>query len=183
MKDDMESRLLQLYTQKTAAVVEASAEGAAIIAGASAPLQAACANFGRTLGIAFQVVNDIVDFSDSRVKAGDGGSDLREGKITYAVLRALQRLPRRQRERLEAIVCSPALRQDDQAIAEGIELVRRSGAIEVCRKEARRMVEDEWKALSKYLPPSESKQMLRVLWTFLLSCGDQEGFAGYAPGN
>ncbi|MEI6032834.1 MAG: polyprenyl synthetase family protein [Verrucomicrobiae bacterium] len=183
MADDMEAKILQLYTQKTAAVVEASAEGAAVIAGAAAPLQSACANFGRTLGIAFQMVNDIVDFSESRVQAGDGGSDLREGKITYAVLRALQRLSRKPRERLEAILCSPALRQDDLAIAEGIELVRRSGAIEICRKEARRMVEDEWKSLSNHLPPSEAKQMLRVLWTFLLTFGDQEGYAGYAPGN
>jgi geranylgeranyl pyrophosphate synthase/predicted secreted hydrolase len=183
MAGDMEAKLLLLYTQKTAAVVEAAAEGAAIIAGAEAPLRSACADFGRTLGIAFQMVNDIVDFSESRVSAGDGGSDLREGKVTYAVLRALQRLSGRSRRRLEAILCTPELRADAQAIAEALELVRRSGAIELCRKEACRMVEEEWKRLSLHLPPSEAKQTLRVLWAFLLSFGDDDRYTEYAPGN
>jgi len=181
--DDMEAKILLLYTQKTAAVVEAAAEGAAIIAGAEPPLRSACADFGRTLGIAFQIVNDIVDFSESRIRAGDGGSDLREGKITYVVLRALQRLSGRSRQRLETILCTPALRADDQAVAEAMQLVRRSGAIELCKKEATRMVEEEWEQLSKHLPPSEAKQMLRVLWTFLLSFGDHDHYTEYAPGN
>ncbi|MCX6969812.1 MAG: polyprenyl synthetase family protein [Verrucomicrobia bacterium] len=180
--DDMESKILLLYRQKTAAVVESAAECACIIASARLPLRSACVGFARTLGIAFQIVNDIVDFSENRGRNGGGGSDLREGKVTYVVLRALERLPGRSRQRLETILCTPELRGEDQAIAEAVELVRRSGAIEVCNKEARRMVEEEWKRLSAHLPPSEAKQMLRVLWTFLLSVGDSGRFTEYVPG-
>ena len=180
---DIEAKLVLLYTQKTASVVEAAAEGAAIIAGASAPLRAACADFGRTLGIAFQIVNDVVDFSDSRIEAGSAGLDLRDGKVTYLILRALQRLSGAAKKRLEEILCSPELRNNDAALAEGIALVRRSGAMETCKKEAARMVEKEWECLSKLLPPSEAKQMLRVLWTFLLNHSDDNRFAEYAPGN
>lgn len=180
---DMADTLHLLYTQKTAAVVEVAAEGAAIIAGAGADLRSACAAFGRTLGVAFQIMNDLVDFSAARVNAGAGGCDLREGKVSYVVLRALQRLSGRQRARLETIICSPELRANDAVVAEGIEVVRRSGAVAACKNEAARMVEEEWKNLSKHLPPSEAKQMLRVLWTFLLDSADSDRFTQYAPGN
>ncbi len=180
---DMADTLHLLYTQKTASVVEAAAEGAAIIAGAHDALRSACADFGRTLGVAFQIMNDLVDFSDGRLGAGCGGCDLREGKVTYLVLRALQRLPARHKARLEAILCSPELRADDAAIAEGVDLVRRSGAVAECKKDAARMVEEEWARLSEHLPPSEAKQMLRVLWTFLLDAADNDRFTQYAPGN
>ncbi len=183
LSGDMADTLHLLYTQKTASVVEVAAEGAAIIAGAGPELRAACADFGRTLGVAFQIMNDLVDFSDGRLAAGCGGCDLREGKVSYVVLRALQRLSGRQRSRLEAILCSPELRADDDAIAEGVEIVRRSGATARCKKEAARMVEDGWVRLSRHLPPSEAKQMLRGLWTFLLDAADNDRFTQYAPGN
>ncbi|MBK8038081.1 MAG: polyprenyl synthetase family protein [Verrucomicrobiaceae bacterium] len=183
MADGTAERQLFCYTQKTASVVEAAAEGAAIIANANPELRSACASFGRVLGVAFQVVNDLVDFSASRVRAGTAGSDLREGKVTPVVLRALQLLPMDSRRRLETIICDPALRQDEHAITEGIALVCASNAIHLCKAEARDMVEMEWIKLSKHLPPSEEKQMLRVLWTFLVGLADDERHEAYAPGN
>ena len=176
-------RQLLRCTQKTAAVVEAAAEGAAIIARAGPELRAACGQFGRVLGIAFQIINDVVDFSSSRIKAGEAGSDVREGKATHVILRAMQCLDDTARQRLAVLVCTPELRAGDDAVAEAVRLILGSGALEKCQQEARSMVEAEWRNLSLHLPPSEAKQMLRVLWTFLLGLADDETLSAYAPGN
>jgi len=121
--------------------------------GSAAPVRAACADFGRALGVAFQLVDDILDFSEARFRQGRGAEDLRAGKLSYAAVRALERLDADRRRRLEAILLSPVLRQTPEAIAEGVALVRASGALDVCRAEARAIVEAAWRALSQVVPP------------------------------
>ena len=183
MADSIEAKIVQVYTQKTASVVEAAAEGACVIANVDGEIRGGCADFGRTLGVAFQIVNDVVDFGDARIAQGNAGSDIAEGKLTYVVVKALSLLPAPQRNRLSEILCSPLLRHQAIALEEAIQLVRRSGALAICEKEAQQMVQTEWRRLSVHLPPSEPKTMLRVLWNFLLSLGSDARYAEFAPGN
>ena len=87
------------------------------------------------------------------------------------IARALQSLSTRDSERLAEIFSAPELRQSSPSLNEGIELIRRSGALKSCEADARRMLEKEWRNLSKVLPPSEPKTMLRVFWSFMLDLG------------
>jgi len=183
MNDSLGPKIIQLYTQKTAAIMECASEVACVISGADKATREACVDFGWAFGVAFQIVNDIVDFAPSRIAALHGGCDLAEGKLTYVIFRALERLPAPQRARLGDILCSPSLRSQPSVLAEGIELVRSSGALAGCRQEARGLVEEQWKRLSAHVPPSEPKTMLRVLYRFILSLGEDERNIEFAPGN
>jgi geranylgeranyl pyrophosphate synthase len=183
MDDSVEAKILQLYTLKTASVVEAGAEGACVIAKTDEATKRVCCDFGRSFGVAFQIVNDIVDFSPNFIGRGDESSDIATGKLSYVIARALRLLPAPEADRMATIFCSPELRSKPCAVSEAIDLVQRSGALVVCRREAQEMIEEQWKRFSAHVPPSEPKTMLRVLWTFLLALGCDERYAKFAPGN
>ncbi|HEV3408767.1 MAG TPA: polyprenyl synthetase family protein [Chthoniobacterales bacterium] len=181
MADSIEPRLIQVYADKTGAFTEAAAEGACVIANADAATRTACVSFGRSLGLALQIVNDVADFSAARRGGNEAGSDLRAGKLSFVIYQALRTSPRRERQRLEEIFCSPALRENPVTLAEGTEIIRRSGALQASQQYAREMMEREWRALSRVLSPSEPKSMLRVLWTFVLTLGESAEAAEFAP--
>jgi len=183
MDDSVEAKIIQLYTLKSAAMVEAAAEGACVIAKTDEATKRVCCDFGRAFGVAFQIVNDIVDFNPNFISRGDESSDINAGKLSYVIAKALRLLPAAEAARLETIFCSPALRSESGINSEAIDLVQRSGALAVCRREAQEMIEKQWKRFSTHVPPSEAKTMLRVLWTFLLSLGCDERHAKFAPGN
>jgi geranylgeranyl pyrophosphate synthase len=174
LNDSLGPKLVQLYNQKTGSAVEGLAECACVIAGTDEDTRYACAEFGRTVGVAFQIVDDIIDFSAERIRQGIGGRDLSEGKLTYVVFHSLASLPSEERARLGEILCSPRMRRDPSALAEGIRLIRNSGAPSFCLQQARAMVENQWQRLSAHLPPSEPKLILRSLCRFILGLGDDE---------
>jgi geranylgeranyl pyrophosphate synthase/predicted secreted hydrolase len=171
LADSPGPKVLQMYAYKTATASEGMAEVACVIAGSDARVSAACASFGRIFGVAFQIVDDIHDFSSSPPGRRACGEDIRTGKLTYVLLRALERLDKRRHRRLRTIVCADRSRKDPEAVQEGLRLVRGSGALEECRSEAVQMFENEWDALSRVLPPSEPKVMLRMLCAGLLNLG------------
>jgi geranylgeranyl pyrophosphate synthase len=183
MNDGVEEKIIQLYNLKTASVVEAGAEGACVIAKADDATRHACREFGRSFGLAFQIVNDLAEFSPNVIARGTASSDIAAGKLSYVIAKALRLLPATEASRLKDILCSPALRAESAVVAEGIELVQRSGALCKCREEAQKLMEDRWKEFSAHVPPSEPKTMLRVLWNFLLALDRDERYARFAPGN
>ena len=98
-----------------------------------------------------------------------GGEDLAAGKVAYVIFRALQMVSGPDRRRLAAILGSEKLRRDEKIMREGIGLIRNSGSLSVCAVEATRMVEREWRRFSGFVPPSQSKMMLRILCTGLMN--------------
>jgi len=85
-----EAQYLQVVEGKTAALFAAAAEVGAVVAARSAEDQAALRHFGRSLGIAFQLVDDALDYAAEQAVLGKTvGDDFREGKITLPVLLAL----------------------------------------------------------------------------------------------
>ncbi|MCA3158238.1 MAG: polyprenyl synthetase family protein [Burkholderiales bacterium] len=82
-----EARYLQVIRYKTARLFEAAAQIAALLAGAGEETQAACAAYGRHLGTAFQIIDDVLDYSgDSQETGKNVGDDLREGKLTLPLI-------------------------------------------------------------------------------------------------
>jgi octaprenyl-diphosphate synthase len=112
-----ESRYLEVIDRKTARLFQAGGEVAAVVSGASEPAQQALAEYGRHLGTAYQLIDDVLDFqSDPATRGKNLGEDLAEGKPTLPLIHALRHCSAAQagviregirnggRERLEEIV-------------------------------------------------------------------------------
>ncbi|MBO6758938.1 MAG: polyprenyl synthetase family protein [Roseibium sp.] len=87
-----EDQYLKVVDAKTAALFAAAAEVGPVIAGQNAVTKAAARNYGRELGLAFQLIDDALDYGGSSADLGkDIGDDFREGKITLPVVLAVSR--------------------------------------------------------------------------------------------
>ncbi|MBF5003618.1 polyprenyl synthetase family protein [Diaphorobacter caeni] len=87
-----EAAYLNVIRSKTAKLFEASARLAPVLAGSSADIEKACADYGQALGTAFQVIDDVLDYDGDAAEMGKNlGDDLREGKVTLPLIIAMQR--------------------------------------------------------------------------------------------
>ncbi len=104
---------LHIITGKTAWMLQASCELAALYAGATASEVKAAARFGLELGIAFQLVDDALDFSPCAETGKPTGGDLREGKITPPLLHYLAALPPNERTPFKQKLADNLLTDED----------------------------------------------------------------------
>jgi geranylgeranyl pyrophosphate synthase len=165
--DHLPEKMLQMYEFKTASPAIVIAEACGILAKSDEKTRVACRDLARDFGVSFQILNDIRDFDENRT-GRRCGEDLASGKLTYVIVRALEQLEKKDRGRLETIICSKRFRNNPVYLAEGIGLVRKSGSLDACRKEARAMVEEGWQTFSPRIPPSEHKLMLRLFSRILI---------------
>lgn len=161
--NDAESKILQMYAFKTASAAKGAAEFVAVIADSSAEITRVCVDFARMLGVAYQIVDDIHNFSRAPDWTKVTGEDLANGKLTFVIASALRRLHAAGSERLQAILCSPEVRRRPSVLEEGIELVFRSGALDACRETAKTMVNDAWDKFSPRVRSSGPKIMLHTM--------------------
>lgn len=147
---------LRVIRFKTAKLFEASARLGALLADAPPAVEAACADYGRALGTAFQLVDDLLDYEGATSALGKNiGDDLREGKPTLPLLVAMARGTTAQRDVVRAAIKHGEV----QRLPEIIEIVRATGALEATREVARGEVELACKALS-ILPQSAYREAL-----------------------
>ncbi len=89
--DVSEERYMQVVRYKTAKLFEAAAQVGAILSAASPELESAAAAYGRHIGTAFQLIDDVLDYSgDAEALGKNVGDDLREGKPTLPLIRVMQ---------------------------------------------------------------------------------------------
>ncbi len=89
--DTTEQRYLEVIHRKTAKLFQAGAEVAAVLAGSPLPVQQALAAYGRHLGTAYQLVDDVLDYRSNPAERGKNlGDDLAEGKPTLPLIYALR---------------------------------------------------------------------------------------------
>lgn len=147
---------LRVIRYKTAKLFEASAQLGAVIAGADELMQERCADYGRSLGTAFQLIDDLLDYEGNSTELGKNvGDDLREGKPTLPLLIAMARADGDERALLRQAIEGGEL----QRLSEVVAIVRRSGALQATRDAAR---EEAGKAqrLAGLLPPSKAREAL-----------------------
>ncbi|MEE4354132.1 MAG: polyprenyl synthetase family protein [Desulfatiglans sp.] len=169
IRDSLDKKLLQMYAFKTGASVEAVAEMACILSGGSVEKRRVFATLGRVFGVAFQIIDDVNNFSQSPGWTKTCGEDITAGKPTYVIVTTLKMLSREERKTFLEIFCSPDLRREKEYLEKSIVMVRNSGALEVCRKEAEEMIDREWKNFKRYAFHCDSKIMLRMLISSLLN--------------
>ncbi len=147
---------LRVIRFKTAKLFEASARLGALLADAPAAVEMACANYGRALGTAFQLIDDLLDYEGATVSMGKNvGDDLREGKPTLPLLVAMARGSAAERD----LVRHAIVEGEVQRLPEIIDIVRRTGALEATRNAARSEVDQARDALSA-LPESPYREAL-----------------------
>lgn len=159
-----EAGYLQVIRSKTAKLFEASARVGAILSGASASMEDACAQYGQALGTAFQVVDDVLDYTgDAAVMGKNLGDDLREGKATLPLIAAMQRGNENQRKTIQLAIEAGDVAMLDAVIA----IVKETGALDVARsaaqQEAKRAI-----AAARCLPDGLHKDCLIQLASQLL---------------
>ena len=128
-----EAGYLQVIRSKTAKLFEASARVGAILSGAKAELEEACAEYGQALGTAFQVIDDVLDYTgDAAIMGKNLGDDLREGKATLPLIAAMQRGTDTQRTTIQQAIETGDVSMLDSVIA----IVKQTGALDIARNAA-----------------------------------------------
>jgi octaprenyl-diphosphate synthase len=150
---------LRVIRFKTAKLFEASARLGAVLADVQRPVEEACADYGRSLGTAFQLVDDLLDYEGATTQLGKNvGDDLREGKPTLPLLIAMARASDAERDLIRH-----AIEHGEVArLAEIVGIVRRTGALEATREAARAEAELARGSLAA-LPPSKAREALLEL--------------------
>lgn len=157
-----EGGYLEVIRRKTAKLFEAAARLGAVLGAAPAPLEEGLAEYGMRLGTAFQLIDDVLDYSGDAATIGKSlGDDLAEGKPTLPLIRAMASgSPAHAGVVRRAIIDGG---RDD--FAQVLEAVRATGALEYAREVAVREAEAARRALQG-LPASNYKDSLLELASF-----------------
>ncbi len=149
---------------KTASLFEASASTAAILSGASTQIVTSLKQYGYEIGMAFQIIDDILDFTSEQTTMGKPvASDLRQGLITLPVLYYLENHPNdlEMRNILDSNFC------DEDCLSRLLTSIRDSGAIELSHNEARQSVQRGLNVLLQ-LPESVERKALEDLAHYII---------------
>jgi len=158
---------MEIIAAKTAVLISAACACGAVLAGAGERESDLLARFGMSLGIAFQLVDDLLDYTSTQEVVGKPvGKDLREGKITLPLIRTLALMDKVEADALqERFRSGPPTEEDFETV---IRRVREAGALEEIQEEARSHVLQAEQALSAF-PDSPIRQDLLALNRHLLS--------------
>ncbi len=156
----------EILRKKTAAFVQGCCRCGARLAGAPKEMEVALAEYGYRLGMAFQIADDLLDYTgDPSVTGKPVGSDLRDGRATLPFLVALQQAEPPDREALLAAFGNAALK--DSVVADLVQLMERYGVIEQTRAAARAHVERADAALA-ILPPTPARHCFAALTDYVI---------------
>jgi len=150
---------LRVIEYKTAKLFEASARLGALICDASPEVEAACAAYGRALGTAFQLIDDLLDYEGSTEALGKNiGDDLREGKPTLPLLVAMQRGTPEESALIRDAIVNGEVERMPQIVA----IVRATGALDATREAAQAQADLAAQLLAA-LPESQAREALLQL--------------------
>lgn len=155
--DTSEESYMQVIYSKTARLFEAATLLAAILTDQSIEIETAMQNYGKYLGTAFQLVDDILDYeADSEVMGKNAGDDLAEGKPTLPLLYAMWHgNPQQSAQIKQAIETGDGMQHFDEIMA----TMRQTGALTYTKQQALSASKQAIHALNP-LPESEYKQAL-----------------------
>jgi octaprenyl-diphosphate synthase len=153
-----------LIRSKTASLVSGASEVGALRA---EPVEReALRRFGEYLGMAFQVIDDLLDYvGDKSVTGKPSGSDLREHKVTLPLIFALERMDPSARKQVEHLMATPE--PSDDQIADVVGLVAEIGGLEYARERAQSLAQQAESELDA-LPAGPARDALRASITYVL---------------
>lgn len=162
-----EDEYLKMVSGKTGALLDASMKIGAIIGGGTEKEVSALSNFGRKIGTAFQIRDDILGIIGEESKFGKPiGSDIREGKRTLPIIYAFKRLPPEKKKMIESVLGRGRISR--KKLEEVVNLLEECGAIEYSSKLALDLV-GEAKGELSIIADSRAKEMLLTLADFVIT--------------
>lgn len=157
--DTTEEQYMDVIKGKTAMLFEASTHSSAILCGANPEQEKALQEYGHHLGMAFQLVDDVLDYEgDAETMGKNVGDDLAEGKATLPLIHAMRVGSEEQVKLIRKAIRKGGL-EDIDAI---MEIVQTCGSLEYTRQIARQHVELAQKCLN-LLTDTDAKQALHSL--------------------
>ncbi len=164
-----EERYLHIIGAKTAALFAAASQISAVVAECELDKERALEDYGRNLGIAFQLVDDAIDYDSDAAEMGkDQGDDFREGKMTLPVILAYSRGDETERKFWQDAIIGH--RSSEADLAHAIELIRSHGALEDTRERARHYAQRAVDAISIF-PDSRARQAMAEAAQFAVARG------------
>lgn len=159
-----EDEYVKLIRAKTASLLAAACETGAMC---GAPAHStAMARYGERLGMAFQIADDILDYTGNEAVTGKpGGLDLKEHKVSLPMIAALPRLSAAGRRRVDELFATEA--PSDELVAEIIGIVGEAGGIDAARRRADQFMQEAEEALSG-LPDSPVRSSLTDAIAFVM---------------
>jgi heptaprenyl diphosphate synthase len=158
---------LERITRKTAVLMAACCKGGAIVGGGTEAQIALMEDYGRNLGIAFQIMDDVLDYTGTAASIGKpAGNDFRQGLITLPLIYAIERDGNGR-----AIWVEEMLRSDqptDEQVSEVVTWVRAGAALEQARELARHFGMRAHALLSEF-PTSPEREVLEELVDFVIA--------------
>lgn len=162
--DDLRQDYYDRIYAKTASLFELATEGGALLSNVDAEMADDVKHFGYTVGVAFQIVDDVLDFVGDPAKVGKPvASDLRQGLVTLPTVYYLEQAP--DNSALQHLIGGATL--DDAEMDLLVEAIRRSGAIEKARSEASQLVAEAERILAG-MPASREKDALSDLARYVV---------------
>lgn len=162
-----EQEYLEVVINKTAVLIAAACEIGALLGGAGADDAEALRGFGMDVGIAFQLMDDCLDYVADREQFGKAvGADLEEGKITLPLIHTMRVCTAEERERVAGVVEKEGLEASDLEWV--LALIGRHGGIEFTRGEARRRIEAAKARLAAF-PSSPEREALETVADYVLT--------------
>jgi geranylgeranyl diphosphate synthase type I len=167
--DDLdESDYLQMCAYKTGTLARMSAKMAAVLAGGEPKLVEKLGRFAESVGVAFQMQDDILDLTGKEFAKSKGcvGGDITEGKRSLIAIYTLREANNVDRARLIEIL---NMHTSDQNLRnEAIAIMQKYGSIEHVKQTATRMVQESWEEVDKLLPTPQAKEKLKAFAEFLI---------------
>jgi octaprenyl-diphosphate synthase len=156
---------LEIIMAKTAALLSAACSCGAIIAGADGEALERLSGYGLNLGIAFQMIDDVLDYTSCEEAFGKPvGKDLREGKVTLPLIYALSDMEGKEVKRIQELFKSDEAQDEDYAGL--IAMVRQLGVVQRIKGEAAEYTRKAVRLLDPF-PPSPAKEELIALCSYL----------------
>ncbi|WP_374530909.1 polyprenyl synthetase family protein [Novosphingobium sp.] len=162
-----EERYLSIIGAKTAALFAAATRIAAVVAEKGEAEERALDDYGRNLGIAFQLVDDAMDYDSDAHEMGKGkGDDFREGKMTLPVILAYARGNAEEREFWRTAISGE--RTSDEDLAHAVRLINAHDAVNATRERAYHFAQRAINAIACF-PPSEARSAMAEAAEFAVS--------------
>jgi geranylgeranyl pyrophosphate synthase len=163
-----EDNYLEMVYDKTGVLASMACQMAGALCGADDKMIADLGLFGATIGVAFQLQDDVLNLYESKVSSSKGGvgEDITEGKITMLVIHALQKADEKDRQRLQEILKMHT--RDRSLISDAIAIITKYKARGYSERLQEKIVKEAWSRIEKKLPESKAKGRLSQLSEFLI---------------
>jgi geranylgeranyl pyrophosphate synthase len=167
----IEKQYFQMCAYKTGTLARMVGRMAVAFAGKNKEIEEKMGKIMETIGIAFQIQDDILDIittGEEREKFGKAfGNDITEGKRTLMVIHTLNKATPEDRKRLDEILKMHT--KDRELIKEAIEIIKKYDSINYAKNVAKKMIENAWKEADLIIPENEAKHKFKLFMDFLIN--------------